>query len=355
RHRCAHPVLDSEGLLFQPTPELARTHIRTAIEVLLSQPPIIGKAAREALEKDVEGLYFPDDLEGVKKSLSRRHFLVGSEKYLANIILLSLKKVLYLELPTPNLSLIKKYLLVIECLVKDYRNRNIFESLERAKLRDILEKTNDDRLQHLAVLFSIDDRFWDDCPEHITEKFKLFLKEQENLIDYGFLLFHVSPEIKDELLEIFHYYPLYHKKRENSDFIIKVRRAISNRKECAIFAREIVKRNINIFIDSPSYASGRQNAKENIRPMIPIMTDEDIKYLLEQIIEKQRGNCQLIDCIFILKELFQETIYLYPETLPFWENFYESIIYKNAWSGIEELKQLIDNCPQLKQVETETF
>ncbi|NEN93394.1 MAG: hypothetical protein F6K48_32755, partial [Okeania sp. SIO3H1] len=41
RHRCAHPVLDSEGLLFQPTPELARTHIRTAIEVLLSQPPII--------------------------------------------------------------------------------------------------------------------------------------------------------------------------------------------------------------------------------------------------------------------------------------------------------------------------
>ena len=69
RHRCAHPTLDSEGLLFQPSPELARTHIRTAIEVLLSQPPVIGKAAADALTRDVEGRYFADDLEGVKKAL----------------------------------------------------------------------------------------------------------------------------------------------------------------------------------------------------------------------------------------------------------------------------------------------
>ena len=39
-------------------------------------------------------------------------------------------------------------------------------------------------------------------------------------------------------------------------------KAISNRKECAIFAREIVKINIKIFIHSHSYAYGKQNAKE---------------------------------------------------------------------------------------------
>lgn len=73
RHRCAHPVLVSEDLLFQPLPELARTHIRTAIEVLLSQPPMIGKAVISALENDVESAYFPDNLEGVNKALSNRH------------------------------------------------------------------------------------------------------------------------------------------------------------------------------------------------------------------------------------------------------------------------------------------
>ncbi len=62
RHRCAHPVLDSEGFLFQPSPELSRSHIRTAVDTLFSKPPIIGKAASDALQRDVEGMYFGDKL-----------------------------------------------------------------------------------------------------------------------------------------------------------------------------------------------------------------------------------------------------------------------------------------------------
>ncbi|MDY7007775.1 MAG: hypothetical protein SWX82_28510 [Cyanobacteriota bacterium] len=352
RHRCAHPVLDSEGLLFQPTPELARTHIRTAIEILLSQPPIIGKALGEALERDVEGLYFPDDIEGVRNFLSGRHFLVGSEKYLANIILLSLKKVLFLDIPSNRPRIIKNYQLVIECLVKNYRN--VFESLAREKLSNILGKTNDNRIQNLAIIFNIDDRFWDDCPEHIIEKFKYFIKLKQNTLYYGAFVLHVLPEIKDNILTIYQQYCI-NNYPIHSEFIRGLRKAKIYRKESAIFAREIVKINIDIFIDSPSYASGRKNAEEHIRPIIPIMTDEDIKYLLDQIVEEQRKKGQLIDCIFILKELFQETINIYPETLPFWENFYESIINKDSWSRIEELKQLIDNYPQLKHLETETF
>ncbi|NET43404.1 hypothetical protein [Okeania sp. SIO2B3] len=353
RHRCAHPVLDSEGLLFQPTPELARTHIRTAIEVLLSQPPIIGKAAGEALEKDVEGLYFPDDIEGVKNFLSGRHFLVGSEKYLANIILLSLKKVLFLDIPSNRPRIIKNYQLVIECLVRNYRN--VFESLAREKLSNILGMTKDDRIQNLAILFNIDDRFWGDCPEHIREKFKSFIKEEKAiLIFYGIFVLHLLPEIKNDILVVYknNYINEY---EGNLIFIRGLKMAKTNKKESAIFAQEIVQLNIDIFLGSRSYASGRNNGTKHIIPFIPIFTDENIKYLLEKIVK----NDQLIDCIFVLKELFQETINTYPDTLPLWKKFYESIsiIYKNqnAWSGKEELKQLIDNFPESKQVETETF
>ncbi|NES06315.1 MAG: hypothetical protein F6K22_27970 [Okeania sp. SIO2F4] len=45
--------------------------------------------------------------------------------------------------------------------------------------------------------------------------------------------------------------------------------------------------------------------------------------------------------------------------MPLWKNFYESIstIYKNqnAWSGKEELKEMIDNFPESKQLKTEPF
>lgn len=353
RHRCAHPVLDSEGFLFQPTPELARTHIRTAIEVLLSQPPIIGKAAGEALERDVEGLYFPDDLEGVRNFLSGRHFLVGSEKYLANIILLSMKKVLFLEIPSNEPRIIKNYLLVIECLVKDYRN--IFESLAREKLSNILGKTNDNSLQNLAFLFNIDNKFWHDCPENIKEKFKYSLKESPlNKFFYGIFVLHLFPEIKNNVIA-FYKSPYQFNGRYHSNFIIELKRAKANRKESAILAKEIVKLDIDIFIDSNSFKSGRENAERHIRPIIQIMTDEDIKYLLEQILEEQRKKGQLRDCIFILKELFQKTINTYPDTLPLWKNFYVSIINKDVWSGIEELKEMIDNFTDFKQIEGEIF
>ncbi|MEB3342695.1 hypothetical protein [Okeania sp.] len=352
RHRCAHPVLDSEGLLFQPTPELARTHIRTAIEVLLSQPPIIGKALIEALERDVEGLYFPDDLEGVRNFLSGRHFLVGSQKYLLNLILFSLKKVLFLDIPSTEGRIIENYLLVIECLVKDYRN--VFESLERKILRDILGKTDYNRLQSLAFLFYLDNKFSDCCPEHIKQKIKCFLKEEKAVSTaYGVLLLHLFPEIKNDILAIYKNNYI-NSDKDNLIFISVLRRAKANRKESAILVKEIVKTNINKYICSGSWANSIKNAEKHIRPILQIMTDEDIKYLLNQTIQEERTKGQLRVSTFILKELFQETINTYPDTLPLWKNFYESID-RDIWSGIEELKEMIDNFSESQQIEKETL
>lgn len=48
RHLCAHPAFATESELFQPTPELVRTHIVHAVTLLLSQPPVQGKAALDA-------------------------------------------------------------------------------------------------------------------------------------------------------------------------------------------------------------------------------------------------------------------------------------------------------------------
>ena len=88
RNRCAHPNLVRPGEIYLPTPELARAHLRNAVEHALQRPPKVGKAAAQQLFKEVQSEYFPVDpaqaIEVLKRGpLARpkenllREFLMG--------------------------------------------------------------------------------------------------------------------------------------------------------------------------------------------------------------------------------------------------------------------------------------
>jgi hypothetical protein len=70
RHRCAHPSLVSEDQGFNPSGELARLHIRSAVTHLLQHPPAQGKHALDRLLREVASEYFPDDVAKATASLS---------------------------------------------------------------------------------------------------------------------------------------------------------------------------------------------------------------------------------------------------------------------------------------------
>lgn len=53
RHLSAHPVLTGTNLLFHPTKEAARAHIRTALEAVLLRPPLFSKKVVNALVGDI--------------------------------------------------------------------------------------------------------------------------------------------------------------------------------------------------------------------------------------------------------------------------------------------------------------
>lgn len=53
RHLSAHPVLTGTDLLFHPTKEAARAHIRTALEAILLRPPLFSKKIVNALVGDI--------------------------------------------------------------------------------------------------------------------------------------------------------------------------------------------------------------------------------------------------------------------------------------------------------------
>jgi hypothetical protein len=69
RNRCAHPSMVSSDDAFQPTAELARTHIVVAITSLLQMPPVQGKAALDRIWSDIKSEYFPSDSEKAEEFL----------------------------------------------------------------------------------------------------------------------------------------------------------------------------------------------------------------------------------------------------------------------------------------------
>lgn len=70
RNRFAHPNLNQDSEQLSATAELARLHLRSAIEHVLSRPPVQGKAALEGLLALVESEYFPQESDAALTALS---------------------------------------------------------------------------------------------------------------------------------------------------------------------------------------------------------------------------------------------------------------------------------------------
>jgi len=61
RHQCAHPSFQRAGEPNRPSAELARLHLRTAVEHVLSQPPVQGRSAISELVSIVASNYYPKE------------------------------------------------------------------------------------------------------------------------------------------------------------------------------------------------------------------------------------------------------------------------------------------------------
>lgn len=94
RNRCAHPSMTSDSDIFNPSAELARVHIRSAVEYLLQYPPAQGKLALDVLIKEINSEYFPIDKDKALTALKSSPLNKGRESLVRNLIIILLKKLL---------------------------------------------------------------------------------------------------------------------------------------------------------------------------------------------------------------------------------------------------------------------
>lgn len=86
RHQCAHPSFQSAGIPHRPNAELARLHLRNAVEHVLSQPPIQGRAAIAELLTTVASDYFPKDQHQATIALRQTPLANPSEALIRGLV-----------------------------------------------------------------------------------------------------------------------------------------------------------------------------------------------------------------------------------------------------------------------------
>lgn len=73
RHLCAHPAFSAEADLFEPSSELVRLHLVNAVDLVLSQEPLQGKAIFDLYDVDVLSPGFPTAYERIFDYVEQRY------------------------------------------------------------------------------------------------------------------------------------------------------------------------------------------------------------------------------------------------------------------------------------------
>jgi hypothetical protein len=73
RHLCAHPAFSAEAQLFEPSPELVRLHLVNAVDLVLSQEPLQGKAILDLYDADVQSPGFPSSHSRILDYVEQRY------------------------------------------------------------------------------------------------------------------------------------------------------------------------------------------------------------------------------------------------------------------------------------------
>ena len=91
RHLCAHPAFITEDELFQPSPDLVRSHLVHALQCLLIHAPLQGKSALNRFKADVLSPSFPSTEEGIRTFVSAKYLNYCKDALVANLIKICLR------------------------------------------------------------------------------------------------------------------------------------------------------------------------------------------------------------------------------------------------------------------------
>lgn len=148
RHRCAHPSQSTVGEVFSPTAELARFHLRSAVEHLLQHEPAQGKAALDGILSTIRSRNFPTAQAKALTILGATPLKRARASLVRNLILVLLKDALREEDEWPISAQRRAALLSIQSL----HSAQWIQVLQQSLTPLIRSLATDDQLLRAAQL-----------------------------------------------------------------------------------------------------------------------------------------------------------------------------------------------------------
>lgn len=150
RNRCAHPNLVKMSEPYLPSAELARSHLRTAIETVLCFPPKVGKAALEELFQLVQADYFPTTVAEAKAVLQESPAIRARPNVIRDFVLGMASTVLNGELSQKEVN---KRLSALKAMWEIHPSE--LASLTNTHFSKIFQKAKGGGLKHLLAMLCL--------------------------------------------------------------------------------------------------------------------------------------------------------------------------------------------------------
>lgn len=162
RNLCAHPAFTSSGALFEPTPELTRSHIVHAVNDLLQHGPVRGKSSLDAIMADICADAFPVTSEAAAIFLTEKYLKYAKVSVFENLLKLLLKAATGKLEDWPKDLRHASFALGAVALTRP----KYFEDWMGQNLPRFADSLNNDQIPRFFGLIGQDRRYWDWIGEH---------------------------------------------------------------------------------------------------------------------------------------------------------------------------------------------
>jgi hypothetical protein len=307
RHLCAHPAFIADDELFQPTPELVRTHIIHALQYLLIHAPLQGKSAIARFEADILSASFPTSNHDIGAFVRSKYLDRAKDALVDNLI----KGLLTAPFGAERTKFDGKERQLAQTLHEIAAAKpGIYDRITPAFIERRFESVTDDVLLKICPLLEADTRIWEwiSNPVRIRVRTLLLSASLDDLKSSGAFDAFVIPELADALMERFDTF------NESAQVGI-----ISENPRS-----EFVSRAIELYSGSGGWRYAENIGRALIVQLAPFFSADDIKRTLDAVI----GNGQIWGAAgtpTILETVFDKCKPVLAEARPHWQSFVDAM------------------------------
>jgi hypothetical protein len=309
RNQCAHPAFVTDMLLFQPSPELVRTHIAHAIYHLLAHPPTQGKNALARLKSDLMQPSFPTDQKAVNEFMEMRYFNHAKTALLNNFVTVLLKVIIKASEP----DLIGHEDAVLRCLVAfAISHSDIFRVRMTEQLPRLTDLSDDNELKRVFRILAVDKRCWSWLSQPTRIRLKSIVQTYQ--YDAGSVGSMLGALSVDEL---------------RPRFVARVMTFTDGDRE-ALLSRhhrpEFVDVAIELYSDVGRFRDSDRIGRAVIKPIAALMSADQVQRLLAAAGSNNQIYRAGSDTSEVLLDLFEKTADLRDATKPAWQGFMTTVL-----------------------------